>query len=168
MKLNIIGCPGHIATHIRSVISPQYSCTVPLRKDRFLPVAISGVVLDDLECKVCNYILDEAVVPCKHSVCCTCCFDLLKSNVNSFLCPDCKSTHTIATSSFSAVAPVTSKLISQLVVHCDKEHCRMVVYLADLRGHLNSKCKHTSNLRHTITLDQILAQTTSTLQQQGM
>lgn len=133
--------------------------SVPLRKDRLLPS--SGLAIDDLLCKYCNMILDEPIeLPCKHLVCCSCCFSLLRTNVHSLLCPHCQQHHELVVSSFQAPAPLTDKCLQQLVIRCDRITCNKVVHLRDLKAHIDSKCviHDSSTIKHTITLDQILQQ----------
>ncbi len=106
-------------------------------------------------------VLDEPVeLPCKHLVCLSCCFDLLKLNLHSIPCPQCQHDHKLVVSSFQSPAPLTDKLFQQLVVRCDRLTCTKVVYLRDLKSHLDSKCTlhDNSSIKHAITLDQILQQ----------
>lgn len=50
--------------------------------------------------------------------------------------------------------------LQQLVIHCERENCRKLVYLGELRTHLDSGCKKNSEVKQAITLDQISNQPT--------
>ena len=118
--------------------------------------------MEDMLCKNCSNILDEAVeLPCKHCICLSCTIGLLEANLQSIPCPDCEKLHNIATTSFSTPSPLTLKVLGQLVVRCERNDCNKAVYLKDLLVHLASNCTaETHNIRHSVTLDQILDQST--------
>ena len=152
-KKRILGCPSYLTDHIRRVAGPRYRCSVPLTKDRFLPVSLQGIEIEDLVCKSCGNVVDEVVeLACKHSLCCTCCFSLLTSNIHSFPCPHCQQAHPLACSSFLAPSPITLKILHQLVISCEKVGCTKTIYLGDLQAHLTSNCTLNSDLRNAITL----------------
>ena len=160
-KQKIAGCPKAITEHIHTVSGPKYKCSIPLKTDRFLPLTMCS--LDDFVCRSCDNILDEPVeLPCKHMICCSCCFDHLKSNMNSFCCASCKENHLLTISSFGKPASLTLKFMSQLMIHCDHDSCHGIIYLCDLQRHVESKCTYTSNIRHALTVNQILEQPLST------
>ena len=133
-----------------------------LTTDRVL--ATSGVGIDDLTCRSCENILDEALeLPCKHLLCCSCCFQLLKSHLDSISCPQCQQHHPFESSSFQSPPPLVDKLLKQLVLKCNREKCLKAVYLCDLKTHLDSKCTLKSTMvNQSITVDQILEQPTHT------
>ena len=161
-KRNILGCPSYLTDHLHQVAGPRHTCSVLLTRERFLPVSLGGVSIDDLVCRVCKHILDEPIeLPCKHCLCCGCCIGLLTSNLLSISCPTCKGKHEITVTSFTVPSPLTVKLLQQLVVHCEKEGCSKAVHLCDLRAHLASNCRENSDVRHSITLGDILEQPTS-------
>ena len=136
-----------------------YRASLPLTKDRFLFSA--GIPLSNLLCK-CDTVLDEPIeLPCKHLVCRECCFNILKDNLHSLPCPHCQCNHPLQQSTFRTPAPLTDKLLQQLVIRCDRsEACNKVVHLRDLKSHLESKCKLLTNstITSSVTLDQILQQ----------
>ena len=79
-KQNIAECPKVITEHVQyqgqktNVQSPSQQTVLPLP---FVPWMILCV----------DNILDEPVeLPCKQIICCSCCFDHLKNNINSFCC----------------------------------------------------------------------------------
>lgn len=88
-KCNIKGCPRHLCDHINDIAGPRYSCSVPLTTDRVL--ASSSVAVTDLMCRLCGRIVVEPVeLACKHLMCRMCCFQLLKSHLDSIPCPQCQ------------------------------------------------------------------------------
>ena len=155
---NIQACPTHLTDHIQSVSGPRYRCTNPLTPDRFLTGGT--VCIDDIVCKSCDNILDEPIeLPCTHLLCRLCCFHLLASHPHSFPCPHCEHTHELSVASFRAPAALVDRLLRQLVVRCDREKCKKVVHLCDLKAHLDSKCVlYATTIRQSITLDHILQQ----------
>lgn len=118
-----------------SVAGPRYRCSIPLTTDRFL---FKSTCFDELVCKSCDAILDEPVeLICKHLLCCSCCFSLLRSNLHFLPCPTCGFNHQLVTSTFQKPGPLVDKLLQQTVVRCDKE-CKNAVYLKDLRVHIDT------------------------------
>ncbi len=165
-KKRITGCSSYLTEHLHHVASARCRSLAPLTRDRFLPVSLggvsSGLCINDLVCKICNTVLDEVLeLPCKHLVCLSCTLTLLEEDLQSIPCPNCEKQHEISFSSFSAPSPLTVKLLSQLVVRCEKEGCSKAVYLGDLRAHLASNCKQIHDIRPAVTIEQILEQPTS-------
>lgn len=75
----------------------------------------------------------------------------------------CNQSHELVPSSFLPPSTLTIKFMEQLVLHCDKDpSCKQGVYLSDLRAHIKSNCKHTSNIQSAVTVAQILEQPTDT------
>ena len=162
-RRNIPSCPSSLSLHIQKVAGPQYRCSVPLTPTRFLscPEAGSGLCTDDVMCKCCNEIVDQAVeVPCKHLMCYGCCLKLLTTHLNFFPCPHCKKNHDQAVSTFQAPSPLAVKFLQQLVIRCDREDCTEAVHLKDLKTHLDCKFRKdsTTSILQSITLDQIMDQ----------
>ena len=155
-RLSIGGCPKHITDHIRTMAGPKYKCSVLLTPDRFLSPTVCA--LQDFVCGSCSNVLDEPVeLPCKHLVCCSCCFNQLKStDLTSFCCNTCKSDHPLTISSFGKTSPLTLKLLSQLMVHCDSSSCHGILLLGDLPKHIESKCTFSSSISRALTLKQVI------------
>ena len=155
---SICGCPGNLVDHIRSVAGTKYRCSDPLTISRFIPE--TAVCMEELVCKSCNNIIDEPVeLPCKHTLCCACCFQLLRSNSSIISCPRCNQGHSIVAQSFQSPPPLMDKLLKKLVVRCEREKCMKFIHLSDLKSHLESKCTlYAHSVQHFITLDQVLQQ----------
>lgn len=160
-QANIKGCPSYLAEHIRRIAGPRYRCSIPLTTNRVLA---ASVPIDDLVCKSCDKVLDEPVeLACKHLLCCSCCFQLLRSHLQTIPCPHCQHNHELETSSFQPPPPIVDKLLQHLVVKCDREKCSKVVHLCDLQSHLDSKCiLKSTTIQQSITVDQILQQPANT------
>ena len=175
-KRNILGCPSYLTDHLHQVTKhfrfPQLldkpltsgcwtkTCQF-IAPERFLSISLGGVCIEDLVCRVCNHILDEPIeLPCKHCVCCGCCISLLTSNLLSFSCPTCKGKHDITVTSFTVPSPITVKLLQQLVIQCEKG-CNKAVHLCDLRAHLASNCRESSDVSNSLTIGNILERPTS-------
>lgn len=153
-RTNILGCPKSLTEHIQSIAGPRNRCFATLGVERFI---LTPEGLEDFVCRSCRNILDEPVeLPCRHVLCYTCCITYLKTNLTSISCPHCQQAHPIVASSFLAPPPLMVKFLAQLVVKCEKVNCLETVYLSDLQRHMNSNCKHTSDIRQTLTLGQIL------------
>lgn len=157
-KKNVAGCPSYLSKHICTVAGPRYGCSSPLNPKRFLTESLS---LEDLTCHHCNNIVDEPVeLPCKHIVCRPCCFHLLNSD--PFSCPECNQIHQVAVSSIQSPTPLIDKLLRRLLVHCDRERCKKIVHLCDLKTHLDSGCTEAiTSVPHSLTIDHILQQPTT-------
>ena len=114
-------------------------------------------------CKSCDCVLDEPVeLACKHLLCRSCCFQLLKSHLDSIPCPCCQQHHQLERFSFQAPPPLVDKLLQRVVV-CDEDKCRKVIYLSDLKAHLESNCAlKSTTLNQSITVDQTLQQPANT------
>ena len=114
-----------------SVAGPKYSYLTPLTTDRVL--VTPGVDIDELVCKSCDGVLDEPVeLACKHLLCRSCCFQLLKSHLESIPCPYCQQDHPLKQSSFQALPPLVDKLLQKVVIKCDREKCQQAIYLGDI------------------------------------
>ena len=89
-KQKIAGCPKAITEHLRTVSGPKYKCSIPSKQTDFYHLQCAPWMILCVEV----VILDDPVeLPCKYMICCSCCFDHLKSNMNSFCCVSCKQNH---------------------------------------------------------------------------
>ena len=103
-KQNIAECPKVITEHVQyqgqktNVQSPSQQTVLPLPCVPWMILCVDNI-------------LDEPVeLPCKQMICCSCCFDHLKNNINSFCCASCKQNHLLSISSFGK--PLTLKFMS--------------------------------------------------------
>ena len=116
---------------------PSYRVSCPLSIS-----PSSTISLANLQCSLCNNVVDQPVqTPCRKLVCTTCVLHLLQScNLNHYPCPSCKEAHTIDTAAFPEASTVVMSVLGDLLVKCDRVECTQVVALKHLRRHLASGC----------------------------
>ena len=114
----------------------------PLSLCRFLQPAAS-ISLHDLQCKVCECIVDRPVeTPCRSLVCAKCISDLIQNAKESSLQrPCCNECHDISSTHFVPATEVVLKVLGALLIRCDKPLCSAVMGLKHLAEHVNSGCQ---------------------------
>jgi len=149
-----------VVEHINSVAGPRLRCTHPLYVERFFTPASSAVSLVDLQCPMCNCVVDQPVevCVCRSIVCAECCLTLLRKGEN-LQCPSCNQQHEISVDTIQSPSPVAVKLVANLVVRCDDPTCSRPVVLQHLHDHLKSGCKEmAAEVSSVLTVEQMLEQ----------
>ena len=130
-----------VSRAITELALPSLRVSQPLSLDRFLPGAVS---LIDLQCAVCKCIVDSPVqTPCGKLVCCQCIVPVVeKAAFPTIPCPSCSETHEISSpASFSPPPKRISRILSSLLIQCEKPQCTKVVQLGHLQAHISSGCQ---------------------------
>ena len=141
MKINR-GRPLSFTTRIMRDAPRSMKYSVPLQPSRFLPTTY--VAIEDLQCNICNCIVDQPVeTPCRKHVCSLCIAHLFRScdGVASFPCPSCKEVHEISDSSHPSANEMVVKVLGELLLTCDEMSCSDIVALKNLRKQVTSGCK---------------------------
>ena len=82
-----------IANTVLKTAPPSWRAVLPLSLSRFYPPA-SSLSLHDLQCKVCECVVDRPVkTPCNNLVCAECISCLVLDVKSSLPCPCCKDCH---------------------------------------------------------------------------
>jgi hypothetical protein len=130
-----------IANRVLRTAPPSWRAAQPLSLSRFLPPAAS-LSLHNLQCKLCECIIDRPVVtPCRSLVCAQCISNHVLTVDSSFSCPCCKESHELSPSMFVAASDVVLKVLGTLLIRCDKPNCSSVMGLKHLAEHVNSGCQ---------------------------
>ena len=149
-----------IANTVLKTAPPSWRAVLPLSLSRFYPPA-SSLSLHDLQCKVCECVVDRPVkTPCNNLVCAECISCLVLDVKSSLPCPCCKDCHERSPTMFVPASDVVLKVLGALLVRCDKTTCTAVLSLQHLAEHIKSGCKvHTaSSLSPSkLTMKQILS-----------
>ena len=112
----------------------------PLSLSRFLPPG-PGISLADLQCIVCQCVVDRPVqTSCGKLICCKCVAAHLKTPKSQLPC--CEITH--PPSSFTPAPDVVVKILSTLALHCSS--CNSTVELKRMKEHTTSGCTQTTLL----------------------
>ena len=129
---------------------PSMKATAPLSLTRFLPP--TSVSLHDVQCSICNCIVDRPVeTACGKLLCSVCIAQAISScDLAAYICTSCQSPHT--QSCYPAASEVVMKVLGSLLLTCDEQSCSEVVALKDLRRHVESGCKVRS---HTFSPSQL-------------
>ena len=151
-----------VANAVLKTAPKSWGAAEPLSLSRFLPSATS-LSLHDLQCKLCECIVDRPVeTPCQSLVCAECISSLiLNAKESSLQCPCCDECHGIASTHFVPASEVVLKLLGALLIRCDKPSCSAVIDLKHLADHVNSGCQtHVPSFSPSkLTAQQILSRT---------
>ena len=99
-----------IANRVLRTAPPSWRAAQPLSLSRFLPPATS-LSLHDLQCKLCECIVDRPVeTPCRSLVCAQCIGNHVLTVDSSFSCPCSKESHELSPSMFVAASDVVLKV----------------------------------------------------------
>ena len=120
-----------------------------------------NISLHDLQCTLCDCIVDRPVeTPCRQLVCAGCISRLVRdADLSTMQCPCCHGCHSITSSCFAPAAEVVTKVLGALLVRCDNPLCSAVIELKHLAEHVKSGCKdYTATLSPSkLTVQQILS-----------
>ena len=133
-------------THVRTVV-----CSLP-------PFSLSQVVnktyyIESITCTLCKSAVCEPVqvMPCKSLMCCSCLLCHLDKELDTFECPGCSEKHDNNTSSFSKLSPVAEKILSNMMVKCEKcyKPIKLLISKKSCDHHGDLSC---SNLMEVVSL----------------
>ena len=148
-----------IANTVLKTAPTSWQAVQPLYLSRFLPPA-SSLSLHDLQCKLCDCIVDRPVkTPCNNLVCAKCISSLVLNAESSLQCPCCEERHDLSPTLFVPASDVVLKVLGALLICCDKSSCTVVMSLKHLAEHVKSGCEaHTTSFSPSkLTMKQILS-----------
>ena len=107
------------------------------------PSTASSLSLHDLQCKLCDCIVDRPVkTPCNNLVCAKCISSLVLNAESSLQCPCCEERHDLSPTLFVPASDVVLKVLGALLICCDKSSCTAVMSLKHLAEHVKSGTHH--------------------------
>ena len=109
----------------------------PLHPSRFEIRAM--ISLSDIQCTVCNNILDGLVQLSGGKMACSLCI-ISCAETGLMPCPCCKGEHNNSITTFWAPPDVVIKVLGGLPVLCEKPGCCALVALKDLLAHVEVSC----------------------------
>ena len=152
-------CKG-IANAVLKNAPKSLKALQPLSLARFYQPG-PNISLHDLQCTLCDCIVDRPVeTPCRQLVCADCISGLVRdADLSTMQCPCCHGCHSITSSCFAPAAEVVTKVLGALLVRCDNPLCSAVIELKHLAEHVKSGCKdYTATLSPSkLTVQQILS-----------
>ena len=145
---------GHIAPPPRPVLDEVVAYHLPPG---------SPITLSDIECLVCLGVLARPIqLPCGEVCCMSCLSEWVKANptIDPLTCPCCPLTLEVEISKLHPASQVVLKLLDTLLVTCKR--CGQRVTVAQHQEHLESSCTLQANTSVPETIDDILAQPSTT------
>ena len=130
-----------VANTVLKTAPTSWRAVQPLSLSRFLPPA-SSLSLHDLQCKLCECIVDRPIkTPCNNLVCAECISSLILNAKSCLQCPCCEEHHELSPTRFVPASDVVLKVIGALLICCDKSSCTAVMNLKHLAEHVKSGCE---------------------------
>ena len=98
-----------VANEILRTAPASWQATKPLSLSRFLAPA-SSLSLHDLQCKICECVVDRPMkTPCNTLVCAKCIGSLILTSSSSVQCPGCMEHHDVSPTLFIPASDVCSQ-----------------------------------------------------------